>query len=107
VYGADGKKLSGWATFRGKHRLIVRGSKYVSHRPCADCGRDIYVAMDANYLYPAPPSGVALFESHLWGVVLTEEIFARSGVGELPGVYTEKLRVAEAPEDALGELFYP
>jgi hypothetical protein len=107
VYGPEGKKLSGWTTFRGKHRLIVRGSMHVSHRPCPDCGRDVYVAMGANYLYPAPPSGVAVFESHLWGIVLTEEIFERSGIGQWPGVYTDKLRVADAPDDSLGELFYP
>lgn len=106
VYGPDGKELAEWVTFRGKHRLFVRGSKNVSHRKCAECGRDVYFAMGKKYLYPSPPPDVSLFESHMCGLVLTEEVFSRVGIEKWRGFYTEKLSVADVPMDSLGELVY-
>jgi hypothetical protein len=80
VYGPDGQELREWATLRGKHRLTVRGTKNVSYRRCAQCGRDVYFAMGKKYLYPGPPPDIAIFESDLCGLVLTEETFLRAGV---------------------------
>jgi hypothetical protein len=80
VCGPDGQELREWATLRGKHRLTVRGTKNVSYRRCAQCGRDVYFAMGKKYLYPGPPPDIAIFESDLCGLVLTEETFLRAGV---------------------------
>lgn len=106
VYGPGGQELTEWATFRGKYHLIVRGSENVSHRRCAECGRDVYFAMDKKYLYPSPPPGVSLFESHMCGLILAEDVFSRSGIEKWPGLWIDKLSVADAPEDSLGELTY-
>ena len=106
VYGPDGKELTEWATFRGKHRLIVRGSKNVSHRRCTECGRDVYFAMGKKYLYPSPPPSVSLFGANLVGLVVTEDVFSRSGIEKWQGIYIDKLCVADVPKDSLGELVY-
>lgn len=106
VYGPDGKELAEWATFRGKNRLIVRGSKHAGVRRCEECGRDVYFAMDKKCLYPAPPPGVELFESDMCGLVLSEEVFYRSGVAKRRGIWIDRLGVAKVPSDSLGELVY-
>lgn len=104
VFGPDGRELKDWATFRGKHRLIVRGSEDATFRNCNVCGRALYFAMGKSYLYPAPPSGASLFESDLRGLILTEEILMQSGVERIPGIHIEKLAVLDAPKDQFGEL---
>jgi plasmid stabilization system protein ParE len=104
VYGPDGKELSGWVTFRGKLRLIIRGSKHVAYRRCGLCGRDVYFAMGRGYLYPAPPPGLSVFESHLRGLVLTEDVYLASDIKESRKLRIDKLMVPRAPKDSLGEL---
>lgn len=106
VYGPDGNELAEWATFRGKYRLIVRGSKNVSYRRCSECGRDVYFAMGKKYLYPSPPRSVGLFESDMCGLILTEGVFSRVGNKKWLGIYTDKLSVADVPNDSLDELVY-
>ena len=85
VFGPDGTRLEDWVTFRGRRRLIIRGSREVSYRRCTECGRDVYFAMGKRYLYPNPPQDVALFESDLFGLVLPEEIFLRVAIEERRG----------------------
>jgi len=71
VLDQHGKEYIDWATFRGRHRVIVRGTKHACTRKCPECGRDIYFAMDKKYLYPAPSPDVSLFESDMCGLVLS------------------------------------
>jgi hypothetical protein len=104
VYGPDGQELNEWATFRGKHRLIVRGSKNAQHRQCTECGQTLYFAMGKSYLYPAPLPGVNLFESNLWGLVLAEGVFLQTGLNKWQGFHVDKLSVVSTPEDSFGEL---
>jgi hypothetical protein len=104
VLGPDGNELEEWVTFRGKHRQIVRGSKEVSCRQCPDCGQTLYFAMDKSYLYPGPPEAVTLFESDMCGIVLSEDLFTRSGIQKQRGIWIDKLHVATTPKDSLGEL---
>jgi len=104
VYGPDGHELSEWATFRGKHRLIVRGSKEASYRTCNECGRIVYFAMGKEYLYPAPQEGVAIFDAGNSGLVLPENVFMQAGLDRWRGIYIKKLAVADVPSDSLGEL---
>ena len=106
VYGPDGTERTEWATFRGKHRLIVRGIKHAGVRRCNECGRDVYFAMDKKYLYPSPPPGVSLFESHMCGLVLTEDVFFRTGIEKWSGLWVDKLSVADVPSDSLGDLVF-
>lgn len=45
VFDFEGRCIDDWKTFRGRHRLIVRGSKNVSYRQCVECGRYVFFAM--------------------------------------------------------------
>jgi hypothetical protein len=104
VYGPDGRELEAWATFRGKHRLIVRGSEEAQYRTCEICGRMLYFAMGKSYLYPAPPAGVSVFESDLRGLILAEQAFQQSSLENLRGIHIEKLPAVDVPKDSFGEL---
>jgi len=106
VFGPDGSRLDDWVTFRGKQRLIVRGTKNVSHRVCADCGRDVYFAMGTRYLYPAPPSDVELFESDLFGLIVLESVVSELEIPRHARVVRERLRVLKEPKDGLPPLSF-
>lgn len=104
VIGLQGKTLDDWATFRGRQRVIVRGSKNVSHRICDVCGRHVYFAMGKRYLYPAPPSDATVMESDLFGLVLSAELFRKLAVDEWQGIAVDELPVLTKPLDSLGDL---
>jgi hypothetical protein len=104
VFGPYDEELTDWSTFRGKHKIIVRGKEHAGARKCDECGRDVYFAMDNTYLYPAPPAGISLFESHLSGLVVAEDVFLRAGIHKQRGIWINKLRIARVPDDSLGEL---
>ncbi len=106
VFGPDGSRLDDWATFRGKRRVIIRGSKHVSYRVCPDCGRDVYFAMGTRYLYPLPSRDVEIFESHLFGLVLSESVAATMGMAQLGKVTRERLKVLCQPHDDLPPLSF-
>ena len=104
VYGPRGDRLKEWATFRGQHRLIIRGSEHVAYRKCPECGRSLYFAMGPYYLYPPPPQGVALYESHLRGLVMSEEMFRKSELDESQGIWIDELTIFNSPPDGLFDL---
>lgn len=104
VFGPDGRENKDWLTFRGRHRLILRGSKHVSFRCCSDCGRPVYFAMGKRYLFPDPPSDAHVFESHLFGLVITDELFTQLDAGKWRKVSVDKLPVVKAAKDSLGTL---
>lgn len=106
VFGPNRSRLTDWVTFRGKRRLIVRGSRHVSHRVCPDCGRNVYFAMGSRYLYPAPPTGVEIFESDLFGLILPQSAVTGLDVGEIRGVTCERLNVLQEPRDHLPPLWW-
>lgn len=106
VFGPNRSQMPDWATFRGRQRLIVRGSKHVSHRVCPDCGRDVYFAMGTRYLYPAPPRDVEIFESDLFGLILPESVATDLDIGEIRGVTRERLKVLQEPRDSLPALSF-
>jgi hypothetical protein len=106
VFGPDGHRLDDWVTFRGKRRLIVRGSKHASYRVCPNCGRDVYFAMGTRYLYPEPPKNVELFESDLGGLILPESIATELNIGELAGVTCERLKALGQPKDGLPPVYF-
>lgn len=106
VFGPDASRLGDWATFRGKRRVIIRGSEHVSHRVCSDCGRDVYFAMGTRYLYPLPPRDAEIFESHLFGLVLSESVAATTGMAQLGKVTRERLKVLCQPHDGLPPLSF-
>lgn len=104
VLDARGRTLDDWVSFRGGQRIIVRGSKSVSHRNCAVCGRHIYFAMGKRYLYPAPPSDLTVMESDLFGLVLSEKLFSKLAFDEWAGLTVDMLPVLAKPLDSLGDL---
>jgi len=104
VYGPDGTTLQEWATFRGKQRLIIRGTNNVSHRRCSDCGRHVYFAMGRRYLFPEPPDGVEIFESDLFGLVLSQHLYSQIEMSKWTNISVDELPVLKAPNDSLGDL---
>src|SRR5271157_4731643 len=107
VFGPDKSCLNDWVTFRGKRRLVVRGTEHVSHRVCPVCGSDVYFAMGSEYLYPQPATDVEIFESSLFGLILPENVANEVGIaGEMRGVTVERLTVLPEPKDGLPPLYF-
>jgi len=104
VFGPNNEIVNDWVTFRGKEKLIVRGSKNAQHRSCDQCGRNVYFAMGKSYLYPSPPKGIALFESDLCGLIMPETLFPAIDPARLKGLLVEKLPVLSSPRDGFAEL---
>lgn len=110
VMDSTGKSIDGWATVRGRHRIIVRGSlkqgfeRYVGTRSCEACGNLIYFAYPPKYLYPAPDPAVAIFQSQLGGLVVRPDLIAHLDLKRTKGFGIEKLKVLDAPRDGLGLL---
>jgi hypothetical protein len=98
VLDADGKEHSGWVTFRGRHPVIVRGSKNVSHRVCGECGRNVYFATGSRYVCPPPPTGIKVFETDLLGLAVLGPVMpSRPWLG----VSFEPLPIRERAADGL------
>lgn len=101
VYGRNNDLLPDWLTYRGRNRLIVRGSTNVSFRKCSECGRSVYFAMGGRYLCPEPDNGDRLYESDLLGLIVPEHFRACLESMEWPGISCDKLSVLEKPKDGL------
>jgi hypothetical protein len=71
-----------------------------------ECGRVSYFALWPRYLYPAPPKGVQLFESHLRGLVFPASLGEKCGIGKMRGVKYERLKVLDEPLDGLPPLYF-
>ena len=104
VVGPDGTPFEEWVTFRGRHKIIVRGTKNVAFRQCEECGRNIYFAMGSRYLYPDPPLGSVLLESDLLGLVMPEYVFDEVDIRRWKGLAVNRLPVLSKPKDGLVEL---
>jgi hypothetical protein len=102
LFDSRGIQISGWHTFRGRHRLIVRGDKHVAYRKCSECGRSIYFAMGKRYLFPAPPDNADIFESDIYGLILREPMFAKLDMSGFMNVSLDVLQVPDEPRDSLG-----
>lgn len=103
VFRSDGEEIASWATFRGRVRLVVRGSKDAGYRICPRCKRILYSAMGSQYLCPAPPVGTDLFESDLSGLIVSEVILRRvqKKITNWPKLRVQKLPVLAQPKDGL------
>jgi hypothetical protein len=104
VYGGGGKLLKDWVAARGRRRLILRGTPQAGYRTCAGCGRALYSAMGDRYLYPAPPQDAAIFESSLFGFVVTREIAERMTSRKWRRMSVDPLPILNEPLDGLGLL---
>jgi hypothetical protein len=104
VRDSSGSLLNGWVTVRGRRRLIIRGTKHVSHRVCDSCGRHVYFAMGMRYLFPSPASDASIFESNLFGLVVSASILEKTSLRRKSGFGMEVLRALPQSRDSLGEL---
>jgi hypothetical protein len=104
VKDSAGQAITDWLSVRSRHRVIVRGSKNVSHRRCDECGRHVYFAMGGRYLYPAPPAEASISETDLYGLLVTPNVLDGVVLSRWSKLGVEKLRVAAQPKDSLGEL---
>ncbi len=104
VFMANGLLLDDWVTFRGKRKILIRGSKNVSSRQCEQCGRNVYYAAGTRYIYPEPDSDSILFESDLSGLVLPENLFDKIDLSLWEKLIIDKLPVLASPKDGLTNL---
>ena len=96
VFRSDGTLLDRWATFRGRHQLIIRGTTHISQRLCSACDRIMYFAMGETHLFPEPPSDASVYESDLSGIIVTDTQFRRLDISKWRrGVQIDQLRVAD------------
>ena len=101
VFGRNNELLADWVTYRGRNRLIVRGSKNVSFRKCLECGRSVYFAMGGRYLCPGPDNPNRLYESDLLGLIVPEHLRECLQSREWRGISCSKLCILEKPKDGL------
>jgi hypothetical protein len=104
VLNEQGNEVRDWCTARGRHQIIVRGSKEAGSRTCEECDRTLYCAMGKRSLFPAPPSDAAIFESDFLGFVVTRNIADRITTRKWRRMYVEPLPVPDEPPDGLGVL---
>lgn len=107
VLGPHGKELSGWHTYRGKQRILVRGGENPSVRVCDQCGDLVYDSVYKTgqfYLSPFPPIGVDIFEGDFVTMVVSEMVFHGIDGKKWKRMHCEKLSVKNKPDDGLGDL---
>jgi hypothetical protein len=107
LLGPDGSPVNGWVTVRGRHQVVIRGSKHATFRCCEACGNVLYFARPPNYLSPAPTPADAVFQSDLCGLIVPAEVVNGLNLRPKRGFGVEALPVLDAPKDGLGELLCP
>jgi hypothetical protein len=60
--------------------------------------------MGDRYLYPSPPLGCDIFESDLFGLILSEKVYSGINFEKWPELVVEQLPVLDTPRDGLPEL---
>jgi len=107
IFNHNGKECGEYATFKGRHTVIVRGVEDYGYRTCPACGHHYYYAkysQKQSYLYPDPSEDAEIFESHSGSLVVTERIYLRIAEIWRRRIYVTKLNVLEMPLDGLFEL---
>jgi len=104
VFGPDGNLLPNWTTYRGRRRVIIRGTKNVSYRRCSECERDVYFSMGRRYIYPPPPGDTTVLQSDLYGLVIPPELEEHLQPNNWSGLHVERLPVVAASRDGLPPL---
>ena len=104
VFAENGSIMEDWITYRGKRKVIIRGTKHAAFGKCEKCGRNCYFAMGSRYLYPEPAQDTLLFESDLCGLVFHEELYNKINLGRVKKFIIDKLPVLEYPKDGFVEL---
>ncbi len=102
VYNHNGEKIENWVTVISDNRIIVRGTTNADLRICKNCGRKLYFSLGKQYLYPAPPENIHLFESNSFGLIYDEYLFSRIELKNWKKLYVDKLSVLHKPKDGLG-----
>jgi hypothetical protein len=104
VTSDTGAQLQDWVTYRGRHEVIIRGDLHVAFRNCRSCGRLLYSAMGARYLYPAPIAEAQILEPDGAGVVLTDTLLSRVDLARWPALTVDDLVVRDPPTDGAAHL---
>jgi len=95
--------LEDWVTLHCRHRAVIRGSIDAGFRLCSICGHPIYYAGGSRYLCPAPPSGVAVFESDA-RLIVRRSLVSSVDFSKWPKLRVTEVRVFNKPKDGLGEI---
>lgn len=97
----NGKPLDSWATFQGRHRIIIRGTKHITERVCQECGRHVYFAAGKRYLSEVPPADAEIFESDLSGLIVSPSAFEALNTSQWrKGIHVDRLVVGSPSSDS-------
>ncbi len=103
VYSEKGELMSEWHTARGKHRLILRGTKNASYRICEICRRPVYFSNWGFFLYPPPPPEISIFTSGAKFIARTD-VVDLDLLRKMRKLHFVKLPVVDSPLDSLGDI---
>jgi hypothetical protein len=106
VRNMAGKLFDDWVYMYSPDRVIIRGTREASFRTCPECGHTLYSAQGPEYLYPAPPEDVPVFQS-LTSILVDSRFLDRSRLPKSRSLGTQILKIADKPRDGLGEFPYP
>lgn len=106
VRNTKGELFGGWVYLYNPDRIIIRGTREATFRNCPECGRTLYSAQGPEYLYPAPPKDIPIFQS-LTSVLVDSRYLDRSRLPKSRWLGSQILKIAEKPRDGLGEFPYP
>lgn len=105
VFGPSGDLIPDWKTYRGKRRIIIRGTKNVNWQRCEMCGAIQYSSWGGrDFLWPEPDPTVPIFDDNGLRLVFREDIANAIFKQRFSGVKLRKIDVARAPLDGLPEL---
>jgi hypothetical protein len=99
VLDAFGREISGFVTFRGRFRLVIRGDKRSHYRRCEVCGRHGYSPMGKWYLLSGFPDDSSIYESQLHGLIVNQEIAERVKQKKWRDLAIVKLPILDSPID--------
>jgi hypothetical protein len=102
-----GKPLDEWLYLYSTNRIIIRGSRGAGFRLCPECGHTLYSAQGPEYLYPAPPEDVPIFQSDKSSLVIDSRYLDRDRLPKSRSMGSQILRIAEKPKDGFDEFPYP
>jgi hypothetical protein len=107
VRNMAGKLFDDWVYMYSPDRVIIRGTREASFRTCPECGHTLYSAQGPEYLYPAPPEDVPVFQSRRSSLLVDSRFLDRSRLPKSRSLGTQILKIADKPRDGLGEFPYP
>lgn len=103
----DGELLKDWVYLYGVDKIILRGTREAGFRTCPLCNHTLYSAQGAEYLYPAPPADIPIFQTDTCGLLIDARYLDRSRLPKARWLGSQIIKIADKPRDGFDEFPYP